>query len=215
MEHRIAITRQARYYTAGNPSAASELWIVIHGYGQLASDFLKDFEPLVTSSRAFVAPEALSRFYMETGRTGGHGDMPVGATWMTREDRDAEIADYVAYLDAVERAIWHPRARLGVLGFSQGVATQMRWLATRASAVDRVVTWAGQVPPELDLVALRSKLPADGVEFVQGARDKFATWAGIEAQVARFTDAGIATRVTTFEGGHRLDDATLRAVVER
>jgi dienelactone hydrolase len=215
LEHRISVTRQARYYTAGDVARAHELWIVIHGYGQLAAAFLADFEPLASSTRAFVAPEALNRFYRETGNSGSHAHMKVGATWMTREDRDAEVVDYIAYLDAVERATRPSGARLGVLGFSQGVATQMRWLAARTRPIDRVIAWAGQVPPDVDLGALRGRLPAEGVDFALGTKDNVGDWVGMEAQRARFTDARIPTRVTLFEGGHRLDDATLRALIDR
>lgn len=215
MEHRLSVTRQARYYTAGDPATARELWIVIHGYGQLASDFVQHFAPLASSGRAFVAPEALNRFYREGGGTGSHADAKVGATWMTREDRAAEIEDYIAFLDAVERTTRLPGTRLGVLGFSQGVATEMRWLAARASPPDRVVAWAGQVPLDVELGLLRSRLPADGIDLVLGAKDTTASWVGADALEARFVDAGIAARLTTFDGGHRLDDATLRALVDR
>lgn len=215
MEHRLSVTRQARYYSAGDLARASELWIVIHGYGQLAGEFITDFEPLASSSRAFVAPEALNRFYRESGGTGSHANAKVGATWMTREDRDAEIVDYLAYLDAVERATRRPGARLGVLGFSQGVATQMRWLAARSSPPDRVVAWAGQVPPDVELDLLRPRLPAEGIELVMGSKDTISSWVGADAQQGRFAGAGIAARLTTFEGGHRLDDATLLALIDR
>ena len=215
MEHRLAVTRQARYFSAGDLAQARELWIVAHGYGELASKFLANFEPLASTSRGFVAPEALSRFYKDAGRTDNHAVVEVGATWMTREDRDAEIVDYVAYLHAVERATRKPGVRLCVLGFSQGVATLMRWLAARTAPLDRVIAWAGQVPADVDLALLRDKLPADGVDFVLGTRDKTADWVGAGAQSARFADAGITTRLTTFDGGHRLDDATLRALVDR
>ena len=64
----IEVTRRARYHLLGEPGAVSQLWYVLHGYGQLASGFAREFEPLVTSSRAFVAPEGLSRHYREGGR---------------------------------------------------------------------------------------------------------------------------------------------------
>src|ERR1051325_10016453 len=47
--------------------------------------------------RRLVAPEGLSRFYLSERAT----ERRVGASWMTREDRLAEIADYLGYLDAV------------------------------------------------------------------------------------------------------------------
>ena len=80
-----------------------ELWYVLHGYGQLAAPFLDDFRAIDDGTRLIVAPEALSRFYEGDVQARLHKDAKVGASWMTREDRDAEIADYVAYLDTRAR----------------------------------------------------------------------------------------------------------------
>jgi hypothetical protein len=64
-----------------------DVWIVCHGYGQLAADFLAAFQVIAAADRLLVAPEALNRFYPGV-TTGPHGpDSPVAATWMTREDR--------------------------------------------------------------------------------------------------------------------------------
>ena len=40
-EHEIIVPRRARYYTAGDPHTADEIWVVLHGYGQLADEFLR------------------------------------------------------------------------------------------------------------------------------------------------------------------------------
>ena len=61
-EHRITVPRTARYYTLGEAVTASELWLVLHGYGQLARFFLRPFEGM-ERGRLIAAPEALSRFY--------------------------------------------------------------------------------------------------------------------------------------------------------
>ena len=118
-EHRLSVPRSARCFSQGG-EAAVEGWVVLHGYGQLASRFLRSLESLATPSRLVVAPEGLSRFYLDAG--GGK----VGASWMTKEDRVREIEDYLAYLDLV-RATLMPPVPLTILGFSQGVATAARW----------------------------------------------------------------------------------------
>jgi hypothetical protein len=92
--HELAVPRTARVATLGGRNA-DEVWLVLHGYGQLASQFLHSFLPAARPGRLIVAPEALSRFY--TTRKPDR----VGATWMTREARDAEIQDYLGYLDLV------------------------------------------------------------------------------------------------------------------
>ncbi len=64
-EHHLPVTRTARYHTLGPESGApKQLWIVCHGYGQLAARFLRHFEIINDGTRLIVAPEALSRFYL-------------------------------------------------------------------------------------------------------------------------------------------------------
>src|SRR6476469_3720019 len=99
--HSTVVPRTARYYTLGPTHGfPRELWFVCHGYGQLASRFLRQFAPLDDGTRLIVAPEALSRYYLDPVAERRHQREPrVGASWMTREDRFAEIVDYVSYLD--------------------------------------------------------------------------------------------------------------------
>jgi hypothetical protein len=47
------------------------------------------------------------------------------------------------------------------------------------------------------------------VQLVFGTRDQFATPDVVAAELSRLTDAGLPYEAITFEGGHRLDDATL------
>lgn len=213
-ERHLTTTRRARYMVAGDPASAPELWVVIHGYGQLARDFIADFEVLAQAGCAVIAPEALNRYYKDGGASGSHAETPVGTTWMTREHRDAEIADYVEYLDRVVARERAPGQRLGVIGFSQGVATAIRWVALGTTTFDRVVAWAGQLPHDLDLTASRHRFPARGVEFVVGERDAYREWIGLDRQQERVRAAGLATGVTMFEGGHRLDDGALTGLLE-
>src|ERR1019366_2165212 len=104
-QHHIPVQKTARYYTLGQIGPEiTDVWFACHGYGQLASDFAAEFECIEAPERLIVVPEALSRFYVPAG-PGLHGpDAKVGATWMTREDRESEIADYVSYLD--EHSPW-------------------------------------------------------------------------------------------------------------
>jgi predicted esterase len=218
-EHHIVVQRTARYVTIGETSAATtELWIVCHGYGQLARPFVASFEAIASPSRLIVAPEALSRFYLERSATGVNTQAAIGATWMTREDREHEIVDQIAYLDALHdhvRPAGNPhRVRLRVLGFSQGVATVGRWIARGRAHVDELIVWAGAFPPDVDLTVLRDRLAGAPVVFVVGERDELAPWAAADAQLQRFTDAGIQARLVVFEGGHRLDYGTLAALAE-
>ena len=111
-EHHLSTPRTARYHTLGDPASATHIWIVLHGYGQLARYFLRPFEGLETG-QLIAAPEGLSRFYSDIAHT------RVGATWMTREDRDHEIIDQAIYLDRLAVHLQQqcpPGTPLSVLG---------------------------------------------------------------------------------------------------
>ena len=211
--HHLTVPKTARYYTLGDAGAhMSEVWMVCHGYGQLAHPFLASFERVASPARLIVAPEALSRFYLDRSAPPNDQPLRVGATWMTREDRDHEIADQVAYLDALHDLV-RPAApaavRLRVLGFSQGVATVARWLALGRACADELILWAGGFPPDVELAGFARRLGAASVVLVAGTRDELASWTAADSQLQRFTDAGVSARLVSFEGGHRLDDATL------
>jgi len=207
-EHRLVTTRRARYYTiGGGEKPLSEAWIVLHGLGQLASVFIKYFQSIASPGRLIVAPEALNRYYVAPSASGRTADAKVGATWMTRMDRENEIADYVDFLDAVWRETASGATRVTVLGFSQGVATACRWIAMGKSRVDRLIAWAGQLPPDVE-PSVFAKL-SGGVTLVHGTTDEYSAWIAEGNHDARLVAAGIRPQVVTFEGGHRMDRLTL------
>jgi predicted esterase len=207
-EHRLVTTRRARYYTiGGGEQPLSEAWIVLHGLGQMASAFIKYFQSIASPGRLIVSPEALNHYYVTAGASGRTADAKVGATWMTRMDRENEIADYVDFLDAVWRETATGAARVTVLGFSQGVATACRWVAMGTSRVDRLVAWAGQLPPDVD-PSVFAKLPG-GLTLVAGTTDEYSAWIAEGNHDARLMLAGVRPRVVTFDGGHRMDRLTL------
>jgi predicted esterase len=205
-EHRLPATRTARYAALGPPDAP-DVWFVLHGYGQLAHRFLRAFVPLDDGTRLIVAPEALNRFYVDEAHK------KVGATWMTREDRLTDIADYVRYLDAVAAAVLEGRTaprRVTVLGFSQGASTACRWLALGQARAHRLVLWAGELPPDLDLAAAAERLRALEIVFVTGREERFITAKVQDAMTRRLAEHGIGHRVVAFDGGHELEEGTLR-----
>jgi predicted esterase len=211
VEHRIVTTRRARYYTTGGGEQLTEAWIVLHGLGQLASVFMTFFKTIATPTRLIVAPEALSRHYLDGG-SGQTKDPKIGATWMTREDRDNEIADYVEYLDNIWRETASSAPRVTVLGFSQGVATAARWASLGSGHIDRFIAWAGQIPKDVD-PAVFAGMPG-GLTTVVGTTDEYAGWIKEGDHDARFVAAGITPRHLTFDGGHRMDRLTLESIAE-
>jgi predicted esterase len=218
--HAIVVPRTARYYTLGPTHGfPRELWFVCHGYGQLAGRFLRQFVPLDDGTRLIVAPEGLSRFYLDPIPQRRNDPSPrIGASWMTREDREAEIADYVAYLERLAAEVRHPLAgaapRIVVLGFSQSTATVCRWLAAGELRVDQLVLWGGAIPPELDLAAWSLRLHGAAITLVAGEQDELATPAAVAAEAERLSAAGVAFSLQRFTGGHTIDPSALLHLAE-
>jgi predicted esterase len=214
-ESHIAVTRTARYYTIGNEvRSPREVWFVCHGYGQLAAYFARHFEPLDDGTRVIVVPEALSRFYFGDPRRQHGSDAMVGAAWMTREDREGEIEDHVRYLDTLYAHVrgqrGRARARVTVLGFSQGVATVCRWLTRGTARADRLVLWAGTLPPDIFPLPATSPLRAATVTMVVGTSDEHVTPLVAADQEALLRGEKLAYDVRRFDGGHAMDTRLLR-----
>jgi predicted esterase len=216
--HHIRVQRTARYYLLGGSNATPRtIWFVLHGYGQLASTFIRFFGDLASDDTLIVAPEALSRFYLVSVEKTPARDRPVGATWMTREDRDAEIADYVELLDAlhddVAAGAARGGARVNVLGFSQGAATATRWITHGRANVHRLVLWGGLVPPDADLSRGHGSLRSVPLTIVAGRSDEYVTESALAAERARLDAAHIQHELIQFDGGHVISRAVFPQLI--
>ena len=210
-EGRIEVARSARYFTLGDPAAAAdEVWIVLHGIGQLASQFITYFADLDRGRRLIVAPEALNRYYTASISVPS-SERPVGATWMTKEDRDAEIRDYVRYLDLLHARLASgiPNARVVVLGFSQGGATAARWTALGAARIDRVILWGALLPPDLDLSKASATFRGASLTYAIGNRDQYISAEMIEKERVRLAVSKMTAEIIEFEGGHSIKRSVL------
>ena len=162
-----------------------------------------------------VAPEALNRFYLDTSPRPHGPDAKIGATWMTREDRENEIRDYVRYLDQLTATIVRQNEggkppRLMLFGFSQGVATVCRWFTLGKTEPDAVVLWSGHVPFDLNVDVAADRWRSTPVFVVWGSEDAKVNAPGIERDRVRFESAGVSSSRLEFQGGHELDAPTLQ-----
>src|SRR2546423_12277371 len=179
-QRHLNVPRSARYAILGSATAdLSEVWFVCHGHGQLAARFLSRFLPLEREDRLFIAPEALSRYYLAPHKVGPHPPgTPVGASWMTSEDRDAEMDDYIGYLDLLHDMIFsvveRANVRVWTLGFSQGVSTVARWVAKGKVDPQRVVLCSGMLPAELDERGATPLAAHAPLTITYGDSDEFA-----------------------------------------
>lgn len=210
-EHRLSVARTARYYSLDPADDVREVWFVLHGYGQLASYFLRHFRAIDNGHRLIIAPEALSRFYLQAYQR-------VGASWMTREDREAEIGDYLRYLDALYSLVFESLDRDAVtvhlLGFSQGGATASRWAIQGRIQPNRLLLWAGDLAHDIDLAAFSERLGSMHLTFIVGSEDEFVTPDKLAAQEARLNQYAIPYRFIPFDGAHRLDAEVLKMLAD-
>lgn len=194
----------ARYYTCGELSAKTEkIWWVMHGYGQLATYFLRKFAHLDPDKNYIIAPQGLSKHYLE----GFEGR--VGAVWMTREDRLNDIANNMTYLQAVyakesAKPYFNTVPQVYMLGFSQGCATLCRWLAESRVPYSRLVLWAGEMPADVLAKVHETSIASRELFFVYGNRDELITQDNAEKYFHSLKSAGIHPRVINFEGGHEI-----------
>jgi predicted esterase len=208
--HHLRVQRTVRYYTLGGSNGAPRtIWFVIHGYGQLAGQFIRYFADIAADDVLVVAPEAMNRYYLVTPDKTPARDRPVGATWMTREDRESEIADYVEYLDTLFDEVAGDAVKSGgrvnVIGFSQGTATASRWATHGKATLHRLILWSGLIPPDTDLTHGHSALRHTALTLVLGSSDHYVDEKMLAAERARLDAARITYDVVRFEGGHVID----------
>lgn len=206
-KHELVVPKTARYYTLGELGTATrEIWFVLHGYGQLARYFLRKFQPIATQERFIIAPEGLSRFYLDVPKY-----QRVGASWMTREDRLTDISDQLAYLnqlyDHVVPAGLPSGVRLVLLGFSQGTATVWRWACAGQVPFHHMVLWAGSIPLETPPETL---FEARTLDLYLGDADEVIPRARAEAYLHELADKNIHPRVHWYAGGHTIPEAAIR-----
>ena len=206
-EKKVSFNFDARYFTAGELNASTrQVWFVLHGYGQLAQFFLRKFEPLAEKGIFIVAPEGLSRFYLSELTSTGRPDNKVGATWMTRENRQMDIDNYIHFLDQVyETEIGKSHLPVTLFGFSQGCATVSRWALEGKPNFNRLILWAGLFPPDMDFQKGHGILSKKSTYMVIGKQDQFLS----EERMAEFdglaAKLGITPEKIMFDGKHELN----------
>jgi predicted esterase len=201
------IQKTVRVSTYGNSNSPKYVWFALHGYGQLSPYFIKNFTHFDPESHFIVAPEGMHRFYLD-GLSGR-----VGASWMTKEERLHDISDYISYLTEVYNSLVVPilsqNAVLIPFGFSQGVATLSRWMASLETPPKKAVFWAGSFPPDLEVEKIESAIKPIEVIVAIGSNDPFIDDETALLAQKRFEELGINARRFDFAGGHKIPKEAL------
>lgn len=204
----ITFDFKARYFLIGKPSPTTKyVWLICHGYGQLAEYFARNFNLLDDGQHVVIAPEGLSHFYLQgfSGR--------VGASWMTKEDRETDIRNYCHYLEEVVKSVFDivgEHVSFTVFGFSQGAVTASRWVATTGVPIDRMILWGGGLPKDLNFSSFKKALAKSKCYMVYGRNDSFINETALEEQALLFRTAGLTYETVMFDGGHEIDIDVLK-----
>jgi predicted esterase len=199
--HTIEARTHGRYLV-DRPDAPglAPMLVGFHGYAETAETMMENLRALARSDHGtirdwcLVSVQALHRFYNRR--------RDVAANWMTRQDRELEIANNTAYVWSVVRAVERDhRARrpLVFVGFSQGVA--MAYRAAAAGACDGLILLAGDVPP--DVAPRVSELPP--ILLGRGKGDEWYTAEKSAADRAVLSGAGVTVTEHVFDAGHVWD----------
>ena len=204
-EKKIIVSKTMRYFTIGDINKADKLLYVLHGYGQLASYFIKSFEKL-SDSYLIIAPEGMHRFYLN-GTSGR-----VGASWMTKEAREIDIVENTQNLNELNKTFGKQFKTTIILGFSQGGATAARWFFNNNCNFDRLILWASVFPPDIDLSKEISNKSKQITYFVLGDNDPYFNEANSTEIINNYKKNNF--HVERFNGSHKIDLDTLKNILK-
>lgn len=200
--------KQVRYEHTNTYETLNELgpktknvWLVFHGIGFLSKYFLRYFEDLDKEENYLIAPQAPSKYYLN-GKY-----RHVGASWLTRVDREQETENVLNYIEKVLESEKIPiRCNLIVFGFSQGVSIATRLLARTDLKCSKLILYAGSIPEELQTTDFEG-LIKEGTEVytVIGTKDEYINAERMkeESQKLEILFQGKVNQIT-FKGGHEM-----------
>lgn len=207
---KLTIERTAHVSEIGNDiSKAKDIWMILHGYGQLANRIVRKFNHLNLDDVYAIAPEGINKFYWHDGKR------EAVATWMTSHERLDEIDNYLAYLDQVYDTIVAPHldhANFNILGFSQGTNTMWRWVMHRRPKLAKLVQWAGEFPPEPKYKDELGYLNGIDMRMVYGDKDNFIKGKHKDKVLALIRSEGLDMQVLEYDGLHRIDRSILAEI---
>ncbi len=210
---KIKIVKTAKILIDGNTNSSklSKLIIALHGYGELAENFIRNFSFLDFEENMIIAPEALNRFYLK----GFHGK--VGATWMTKEERDDEILDQTLYLNNIIQMFkddsFYKSTEKIVFGFSQGTATAVRWILNSEFIPNKLILWGGSIPNDCDLIKISEISKKCKIFICIGDEDEFISSERIDQEKTFLNENRIKHNLVLYKGKHKIYQSVLENIL--
>ncbi len=208
-KNQIEFNFKAPYYKVGEHSDATKcVWMIFHGYGQLAEDFTEKFDCLAQKENVLLFPQALSKFYLKGINN------KIGASWMTAHDRETDIENYVRYIQTIYENEVHPhQCRLNVLGFSQGVHTASRWIYKENINYNQLIVWGAGLANEISAQIVKDHFSKGKNVFVVGDRDRYIGSSELEQLKRRYSSIGFTYDLVQYQGGHDIYPDVLSALL--
>ncbi len=219
MEKTTTLQISTTYETLGELTEKTEnIWLVCHGYGQLAKHFIRRFDILDLAKNYVIAPQGLSKFYID----GNYGK--VGASWLTKENREMDLQNALTYLhfiyeNEVAKLLQNPlksnpnKLKINLLGFSQGAAMISRWAMACQIPFDKLVIWGGRFPDEIRKEQLDFVKPTAEIVLVIGDKDEFYQQTYIDEETTKLTNLIKTPQLIVFDGTHEVRRDVLQQLI--
>ena len=211
MKKQISISKTGKYSQIGKCSKKiNNVWIVLHGYGMLSEYFVKKFECIIDETTLVIAPEATNRFYL------GNNYNRVGASWMTKLDREQEISDNILFLDKlfsiIKKEIGHDNFKLNTLGFSQGGPALVRWLMSNKLNTNSLILWGSDIPKDSLVTENKSRWNSINLKIVIGKNDEYINEEKKQEFVGVVKSYGLKYELIEYEGSHKIIEEELKKI---
>ena len=211
MKKQISISKTGKYSQIGKCSKKiNNVWIVLHGYGMLSEYFVKKFECIIDETTLVIAPEATNRFYLANNYT------RVGASWMTKLDREQEISDNILFLDKlfsiIKKDIGHDNFKLNTLGFSQGGPALVRWLMSNKLNTNSLILWGSDIPKDSLVTENKSRWNSIKLKIVIGKNDEYINEEKKQEFVGVVKSYGLKYDLIEYEGSHKIIEEELKKI---
>ena len=190
-------------------SSTKHIWIVCHGYDQLADHFIKRFDVFDANEHFIVAPQGLSKFYVEKFQK-------VGASWLTKEERETDLENQRTYFNEIFNCLFNDinlgGYKIHLFGFSQGASAICRLAAYQKVAFDTLILWAGNFPFEMVRKDFDFVKPGAKLKVVLGSEDNFYKMPSFQKEIDKAEKAtGLTSELIRFEGKHVVDREVLKS----
>lgn len=213
MQEKTISYKHTNTYTTNNifTSKTKNVWLALHGMGYLSKYFIKYFKDLDPLENYIIAPQAHSKYYQDKKYK------YIGASWLTKEQRDLELENVYRYLDQVwldQSNLWKDQdVTIICLGYSQGVSILTRWIANRKINCNHIILHSGAIPEGFNATSFNHLLNTTKIHYHYGNNDEFITPERIlEQKEKAYSLFSNKLSISVFDGKHEVDVSFIKKV---